>query len=212
MLAVACKESGDLMAGGKLSALNINNATADILNVYQNGARLNNNSPIYPGGQTGYTSITANSTSFEVKINGSANYLIGNFPVKLDTNRNYSLFIAGETADKLFITDDTHPRDSTNTVAVRFVNASPSSINFDATVDKLSFSNVVFAKPTSFQYDTVSVSKADTILVTVYMHGSATKLKSVKMPVFINSVLTLYLQGLPTGTGADTLAIKSNVN
>lgn len=200
------------MISGKLSNLNIANATADTLNVYQNGARLNSNSTIGPGAQTGYNNITANTTSFEVKKAGSANYLIGSFPAKLDTNSYYTLFIAGETADKLFITNDATPADSTNAAAVRFVNASPSSTNVDVKIDKLSFSNLAFKTATAFRYDPVSVTLPDTATVTVYPHGSTILLITGRIPLNANSAYTIYLQGLPGGVGNSILTLKAIIN
>jgi len=208
-----CKENGDLMTGGKLSNLNIVNAAVDNLNVYQNGARLNNLSVIGSGSQTGYTPITAGSTNFEVKKAGASDYLIGNFPAKLDTNHYYTLFIAGETADKLFISNDATPADSTSSAAVRFVNASPSSTNVDVTIDKLRFTNIAFKTVTPFRYDTVSTTAgADSALVTVYPHGSTTKLGSGKVPKNVNSAYTIYLQGVPGGAGSSALVLKASVN
>lgn len=209
----ACKENGDLMISGKLSNLNIVNATADTLNVYQNGARLNDLSTIGPGSQTGYTSITANATSFEVKKAGQANYLIGSYAATLDTNRYYSLFIAGETADKLFITNDATPVDSVTSANVRFVNASPSATNVDVKIDKLTFSNIAFKIATPFRYDPVSVTLPDTATVIVYPHGSTvTPIASGRIPLSVNTNYTIYLQGVPGGTGNNIPVLKANIN
>ncbi len=75
----SCKSNNEIVPFSKPADLNVVNADTVALNIYQNGARLNNISSIAPGSQSGYIAITLNSKIYQVKKAGATDYLINNY-------------------------------------------------------------------------------------------------------------------------------------
>jgi len=205
----SCKSSGDVVPYGKPAQLNLINADTTALNVYQNGARINNISTISPGGITGYIPVNFGTTIYQVKKNGAANYLIDGYSMKLDTNTFYTLFIGGETADKLFLTNDTLTTITNNANAlIRFVNAANTTASFDFYIgSKLSFLNRAFKSATDFTNIT-----GGTYVVTVYPHGSTTALLSGNVTLTAGFAYTFFVKGIPGTTGLSKFSATLLVN
>jgi len=204
----SCRSDGDIVPYGNPANLNVVNVTTDSLNVYQNGARLNNVSAISPGSQSGYISVAFGAKTYQVKKNGATGYLINSLPLTLDTTAFYSLFIAGETSDKIFLANDGLPADSINSAEIRFVNASPATTNVDVTIGTLKFSNQAFKAITKFRNLLVTT----TTNVTVYQHGTNTLLFSNTITLTVGAPYTLYTKGIPGGTGLNAFTAVLNTN
>jgi len=198
----SCKGTGDVVPVSKGTYINVVNADTNALNFYQNGTRLNDVSVIAPGSQTGYFNILltvplSTTQVYQFKKSGAADYLI-NLNLNLDTSKFYSIFAAGETADKVFVNADigaigTLPSQA----AVRFVNASPGSSNLTVTFrDSLTFSNRAFKSVTGFANIGQGAASAK-----VYLAGSNTPI--INMPVTLQPrvLYTLFTKGVPGGTG-----------
>jgi len=204
----SCKSNGDIVPYAPPANLNIVNTATDSLNVYQNGARLNNISTISPGSQSGYISVASGAKTYQVKKNGAASYLINSLPLTLDTTAYYSLFIAGETSDKIFLANDALPAGAANSSLVRFVNASPVTTNLDVTIGTLTFSNQPFKAITAFSNLLISSSTN----VTIYQHGTNTLLFSGTTLLSAGAAYTLYAKGTPGGTGLNAFTAVINTN
>jgi hypothetical protein len=203
----SCKNNGDLAPIVLTANLNVVNASADTINFYQNGARLNNASILVPGYEYGYLSVPSGSTIYQFKKAGNVNYLIPNYPLKLDSNAFYSLFVAGETTDKLFlIKDTTSLAPSTTAATIRFVNASP-SLSLDVKMGALSFSNQAFKSATSYNYITTGA-----ITVKIYQSGTTTLLASGPVTLIAGTIYTLFTRGVPSGTGQNQFAVSLIIN
>ena len=204
----SCKSNGDIIPYAPPANLNIVNTAPDSLNVYQNGARINNISTISPGSQSGYTVVASGAKIYQVKKNGASTYLINNLPLTLDTTAYYSLFIAGETSDQIFLANDALPAGAANSSLIRFVNASPATTNLDVTIGTLTFSNQPFKAVTAFSNLLVSSSTN----VTIYLHGSTTPLFKGTTLLSAGAAYTLYTKGIPSGTGSNVFTAVINTN
>src|ERR1700761_8956215 len=127
---ISCKKSGDVAPIVKIAFINIINATQDTLNIYQSGTRLNNTSNLYPSGSLAGLSVVAGTQNYQFKKAGNPNTLM-EVPVTTDTLVTHTLFVAGETPDKVFLTQDVLKNDTANVVKIRFINASPMASNVD---------------------------------------------------------------------------------
>ena len=205
----SCKKNGDLAPVHLYSNLNLVNAVAgtDSLNFYQNGTRIYNTSSISPGSQTGYQSVPYGLQTYEVKISRGVNYIINNYQLNLDTAKYYTLFAAGETVDKLFTITDVKPAFTGTTslynAQVRYVNASPSTVNLTVTVrDSLAFTNSAFKYSSGYNFTGIGVSN-----IKVYQAGSATPVFTTTATLAANTYYTLVTKGTLTGTGANQLSV-----
>jgi len=203
----SCKSNGDIIPVVPPANLNIINAATDSLNVYQNGARLNNISTISPGSQSGYISVASGTQTYQLKKSGMTTYLVSSLPLKLDSGTFYSLFLAGETSDKIFLVTDTLPAVSTTAAAVRFINASPASTNLDVYVGSLSFLNQPFKAVGNFK----PVATGHT-LITIYNHATTTQLFSDTTTLTAGGAYTLFTKGIPGGAGPNQFSVVLAIN
>jgi hypothetical protein len=210
----ACKKNNDAPTTGLSTTLNIINASTDTVNFYLNGTRLNSNSNLYPLYSSGYITVLAGSQNFQIKraFNTTTSNVQSLFtiPLKLDTAKYYSLFIAGETADHAFSTVDTLKADtSTSSCLLRFVNASPDAVSYDLTVgSSLKFSNRAFKSATGF----TTVDTATYMPVALYQAGSATALIKDTVTLVAGKSYTIYTIGKQNGTGGSKLGLTLMVN
>jgi hypothetical protein len=201
------KNGGDLIAVAQTTGLNVINASADTLNFYQNGTRLNNTSNLYPGGSLGYQAVTYGAQNYQFKKAGNANALV-TIPLALDVSRLYTLFVAGETADKLFLLRDTLITDTgkvgTTSSRIRFVNAS-SAGNLDVYIgSSFHYSNRAFKSNTGF----IRVTSGPNVL-TIYQSGSTTPLLPPgTLTLAAGTSYTLFTKGTLNGTGNNAFAAR----
>ncbi|MFI5161614.1 MAG: DUF4397 domain-containing protein [Sphingobacteriales bacterium] len=211
----ACKKNNDApVVSTSIDSLNVVNATADTINYYLNGTRLNNNSNLYPSGSSGYYQVPGGSQAFQVKkifnpATGAAQSLF-NITLPLEPHHYYSLFVAGESSDQAFTTLDTLRADTiTNQCYVRFVNASPDAGSYDFAVgDTLKFTSKAFKSAGGFTSVGVSGFKP----LALYQSGSSTPLISVTYPLIARLSYTFYTRGKLNGTGNSALGLSVTVN
>jgi hypothetical protein len=149
----ACKNNDNVFPTVTYAYVNVVNASADTLNYYLNGTRQNDNSSLFPDGQTYYTPpIPTGNQNIQFKKAGAFNVLFS-YPIKLDT-LDYSLYVTGETAATAFSTVDYIDTSGTsNGVAffrMRFVNASPSVGTLTVLVDSTTYPASAFKSSSSF--------------------------------------------------------------
>ncbi|HEY4194486.1 MAG TPA: DUF4397 domain-containing protein [Mucilaginibacter sp.] len=204
----SCKKNNDAPVVKQIDSLNIVNASADTINFYLNGTRLNA-SNILPAGATGYYQISSGDQVYQVKkpFNPATNVVqnIFSLPLTLEPHHFYSLFIAGETAAQTFITPDVLMEDdSTGTCLVRFVNASPDAGNLDFVVNGTKIPNQAFKTASGF----VLVPVSDTpVPVMVYHAGSTTPIISGTYTLTTGTFFTFFSEGTLTGTGNKAFGI-----
>lgn len=209
----ACKKKNDdaptVVAKVKL---NVINASADTVNIYLNGSRLNTTSAILPGYFTGYYNVPEGQQTYGVKkpFNVNTNVVQNLFSITLpaDTNFQHSLFITDGKADDAFETVDTFKKDTTtaadSTCFIRLVNSSPGSGALNMTFGSTTVSSGIAFKGYS-----------DFTLVNTYQGASVTGVIPLKIfntgsntPLYIDSVslnpgtnYTVYTLGTPGTTG-----------
>jgi hypothetical protein len=204
----SCKKNGDLVPINLTTNLNVINADANSLNVYQNGSRLNNTSILSPGSESGYMTVLAGIQTYEFKIAGNYNYLFNGYQKKLDNGQYYSLFAAGETADKLFLTNDAAPADSATKATVRFVNASAGTTNLTVSLrDSLTYTNCAFQYASAYNYIGSGIST-----VKVYQAGTATPLIDSTVTLTAGTLYTIFTRGTINGTGQNHLSVSLLLN
>lgn len=194
----SCKKDGDLAPVVTLQAgLNVINAGTDTINFFQNGTRLNNASAYFPGGTLGYLPVNAGEQSYQIKKAGTPTVLSDTKYTLKDSTYN-SLFIAGSTADKMFLTRDTIYSDTTS---VRFINASPEA-SYDVKIGStFAYTNRVFKSVTPFM-----LMPDGTKVLTVTQAGGTTPLVTRNISLAKGRVYTVYTRGKPGGTGTNAFA------
>ena len=186
------------------SAINVVNATADTINTFQNGTRFNITSSFYPGGSLGYVEVVAGEQQYQIKKAGTPIVLLS-LPLTLDTNKAYSFFIAGNSAERAFLINDVFL--ANNDVEIRFVNASPDR-SFDIKIaDNFNFSNKAFKSATQFVKMT-----AGKVRYEIYKTGETTAVLSGDITLATNRVYTLFTKGTATGTGDAAFGVKLIAN
>jgi len=207
-MAISCKSGDDIAPVYKTSVLNVVNADVNALNIYQNGTRLNNNSPIGSGSASGYMSVKYGEQKYQLKIAdpNKPDYIISDYTLTLDTLKSYSLFVAGETPDKLFLIDDVPPASSTQP-AIRFVNTLPGNVNLNVTIGSASFTNVPFKIASGFINVNTGVNA-----IKIYQAGSATPIVDDVLNLTGGSVYTVFTTGSISGTGSNKLTAKLMLN
>ena len=185
---------------GEPALMNVINADADTINTFQNGTRFNNLSSFYPGGSLGYLTVLAGTHQYQIKKAGTPNVLL-DIPLTLTANRAYSFFIAGNSPDRVFLTNDVFL--ASNDVEIRFVNASP-GLAFDIKIaDNFNFSNVAFKAATGF----VKMTAGDNNY-SVYQAGNPDPIATGKVTLVAGRVYTLFAKGSVTGTGDRAFGLR----
>jgi hypothetical protein len=202
----SCKKmDGDLPPEtGDVASVKVVNATADTLNIFQNGTRFNYTSSFYPGGSLGYLTVLAGEHQYQIKKDGTPNVLMS-LPLQLDSSKNYSFFIAGNTTDRVFLTQDVFL--ANNDVEIRFVNASP-GMNFDIKIaGNFNYGNRTFKSVTDFVKMTAGKNHYE-----IYQTGNPVPLKTSDLTLAAGRVYTLFTKGTLTGTGDNAFDVKLIAN
>jgi uncharacterized protein DUF4397 len=210
----ACKNNNDAPTPKLTTYLDVVNATADTVNFYLNGSRLNNNSNLYPGSSSSYLQVLAGQQNFQVKdaFNPATSVVraLFTYPVNLDTGRYYSLFIAGTTPDKSFTDSGYLFKDTLQNIClVRFVNASPDAGTLSMALgDTTQFQNAPFKTVT--QFAAIGVSGRKTIRV--YQQGNSNPIYTGAISLTENVSYTLFTRGTVGGKGTAAFSVSSAVN
>lgn len=210
--AASCKHSdvAPVKSNTSVGNLNMVNATNNVLNLYQNGTRVNNASVVNPGSVSGYLAVPYGTQKYQLKIAGATNpnYLFDAVELTLDTLKTYSLFVAGETADRLFLKEDVILSPIPNTqAAIRFVNTLSGTTNLDVRIETLNYTNVAFTSATDF----TGIAPGPTT-IKVYQVGSSTPDISETFTLVAGTIYTVSTTGTLTGTGTDKLTAKLSIN
>ncbi|WP_461453319.1 DUF4397 domain-containing protein [Mucilaginibacter sp.] len=196
--------------------VNTINATADTINIYQNGVRQNYTSSIYPGGATAYIAFTNGTQNFSIKKSGTAPVLFSEQFI-ISSRQFYSFFVTGTSSGDMFKTidaidtaesviSDSAAHNNYNVAMVRFVNASANSgaLSVNVNTATATFSNINYAGSTPFVPFNASVPEH----VQVFLANSTTpKIDSV-FTFQTGIIYTLYTRGSLTGTGNQAFSIS----
>jgi hypothetical protein len=204
-LLTGCSKNGsDLIAIQPVTSLNVIDASGDTVNFYQNGTRLNIGSNLLPGGQYTGISVLIGTQNFQFKKAGNPNVLV-NAPFTIQELTRYTMFIAGEVTDRVFLLKDTLIRDTVDNVSrIRFVNASPDAGPLDFTISTLpTYKNMAFKAATPF----LGVPSGK-VFYSVYRQGITTPLASGTLTLTQHYSYTLFSKGLVNGTGTNLLGTR----
>lgn len=226
----ACNKANDLPpAVPKSTLLNVINSTADTVNFYVNGTRQNDLSSIYANGATGYLAVNSGIQNYQFRKNGHAEVLFSK-PLSLDTIptkirvdtlvkgtnpivtttyiKGYSLFMAGETADKAFLVKDTLVAYNQQP-AVRFAHTADGAGALDIAInDTLYFQTKGFKSVSQFKSMGPGIKT-----IKVYQSGNTGVIVATqKVTLTAATDYTLYVKGLPNGIGKSALAVGIFVN
>jgi hypothetical protein len=205
----SCKKDGDIVVLLPKAGLNTVNATSYDINVYQNGTRLNNLGSIGVGGKSGYFSVNAGTSQYQIKKAGPNNpdYLISDLALQLDSAKAYSLFVAGDTPDKVFMVNDVEPTVASGQAAIRFANTLPGTTNLDVTIGGTSYPNRVFKSATTFNLVNSGANS-----LKIYQAGSATPIIDQTITLTAGTIYTIFTTGTLSGTGTDKLTARMIIN
>ncbi len=192
--------------------LSVINASADTINIYLNGSRLNTTSAILPGYFTKYDSVPRGRQIYEVKkpFNVGTSIVQNLFSITIqDTSLRQTLFVTDEKADDAFRTTDIFKTDTAkatqdSTCFIRLVNSSPGSGSLDLTFGSATVSSGIPFKGYS-DFTLVNLykdaSKTGVTALKIFNTGSGTLLyrDSVTLTPGIN--YTVYTLGTPGSTG-----------
>lgn len=196
----ACKKDGDQAPTTITNEISLINATGDTLNVYENGTRINSGSNLLPSGQYTNLQITAGTQRYQFKKAGNPNTLFET-ELTLDTPYAYTVFVAGQSSDKVFAIKDTLNNDTT--AHVRFVNASPDAGNIDFTIGSYpTLKSRLFKSATSF----LSVPKGRVYYSMVMSSGAV--LASGYLTLSAGVSYNLFSKGLIAGKGTSALGAR----
>ncbi|OOQ60977.1 hypothetical protein BC343_21215 [Mucilaginibacter pedocola] len=205
----SCKKGDDSVPTSSTltTSLNVVNTTTDTLNFYLNGSRVNTTSSLYPFGYTGYLPVPFEDQNYQFKRPRSSDVLF-NLQLALDTNKVYSVYIAGENADDTFTTRDTLIADTASRPKIRFVNASPGSGNLNVVInDTLRFSTRAYKTTTVFIPISAGIKH-----VQIYNTGSTVALSDTSRTFIAGRQYTLFAKGRITGTGGQKFGTGLVVN
>jgi hypothetical protein len=194
---IACKNNDNVFPPVTFSAINVVNTSADTLNFYLNGTRQNNSSSIYPGGTSGYLTVPSGSQNYQFKRAGGFNVLFS-IPLNLKDSVNNSLFVAGQTSDKVFSTVDNLLIDTAqNFSTIRFVDAAP-----DAGALNVSVGDTVNFRSQSFKSSSVFLPVGSGLKeIKVYLGGASSPKIDTTITLQPQRVYTLFAKGLLNGKG-----------
>ncbi|MDB4924966.1 DUF4397 domain-containing protein [Mucilaginibacter sp.] len=201
----SCKKTSDTTSLALTTNINVVNASADTLNFYQNGTRLNNTTNLYPFGSLTNVNVIAGTQNYQFKKAGSSNTLI-DLPLTIDSKTAHTLFVAGEAVDKVFLLRDTIVNDTVkNTAVIRFINASPIPGNLDIYIgSNLVYKNRAFKSATAY----MQVNSGKNVL-SIYQSGSTSQLiPSGTLTLVAGGIYTLYTKGVLNGTGNNAFGAR----
>lgn len=199
----ACKNNDNVFTPVYVTGLTVVNAGNDTLNFYVNGTRQNNLSNLFPGGSLLQPAEIAGAQNYQFK-KFSSQAISFSVPLTLTKNTYNSLYIAGNTTDRIFSTVDTLYRATLASKAtIRFVHTSPDIGNLDVYVgDSVSFKSLVYKKSAPFQVFTTGART-----VKIYQSGSLTPLVDTLISFSANRVYTLITRGSLTGRGTSVFNV-----
>ncbi len=209
---MSCSDITPVLTFGE-SKIRIVNAIPDAGNIKLfSGDSLKTPNGLNFGQSTGYINISGGVNNFLVRNNDQI-IEKSRLNFKLDTNRRYTLFIAGSlTKDSLTyvsLKDDLSILTDT-TAKIRFVNLAPNSPFVDiifaknSTDNLTSFSSINFKSGADYKQ-----FKPGTYIIITRVAGQKTDLLSIpNFKIEAKRVYTLWLKGYVNGVGTQTLGIE----
>jgi len=198
----SCKKDGEKLPDTIYNQITLINAGGDTLNVYENGTRINNGSTLLPSGQYRNLQIVAGTQRYQFKKAGNPNMLFET-ELKLDTPFVYTVFVAGQSSDKVFALQGIDTMRTDTTAHIRYVNASPDAGNIDFTISSYpTVKGVAFKSATSF----VKVPKGKVYYSMVRPDGSV--LASGNLTLSGGVSYNLFSKGLVAGKGTSALGAR----
>jgi hypothetical protein len=207
----SCKNNDEVLKKVVATSINVVNASADTLNFYANGTRLNNTSGIYPASFSYYLHTLAGQQNYEFKKSNNPALLFG-LPLNLTDSVYYSLYVYGESASKTFMTNDSPllVPNGPDTSLVRFVNASPDAgvLNVVVGGDTVVFNNCAFKSSSAF----LTVGSSGLKEVRIYLAGSSTATIDTTLAIEPDYTYTIFSKGLLNGKGNTAFGVGLVIN
>ncbi|RFZ82075.1 DUF4397 domain-containing protein [Mucilaginibacter terrenus] len=205
----SCKKNDDAPSqeSSLTTSVNVINASADTLNLYSNGSRINTTSSIYPLGSAGYLTVKFGEREYQFKKYGKSEVLFTQ-TLTLDTSKVYSLFITNQVDKPIFTTLDTLVADTSGRAKIRFVNASPDAGNLDVLIgDTVNFKVRAYQSASVFLPVSTGLKR-----IRVFKSGSTIPLSDTTRTLVGSRLYTLFSKGLLTGTGGNRFGTGLIVN
>jgi hypothetical protein len=202
VIAIAsCKKGNDDAPETPLkTSINFVNASADTINFYVNGTRLNITAASYPLASTGYLATPLGEQNYEVKKDRNPNILF-NLVLPVDTGKVYSFFVTDNTSENTFTVVDTLKRVDTLAM-IRFVHTSPKMGAVKIEVgDTTKFANVEFKSVSDYEHIRPGIKQ---IRVTDVATGK--QLINETRNLQVGRAYTLFIKGALTATDAAAIS------
>ena len=185
------------------------NASAEPVNVYRNGSRLNTTATIDTATYTKYYLVPQGQQSYQVKkpfdIATNSIQTLFSITVPADDYYYHSLFITDENVNDAFpIIDKLDTTSKTDTCFIRFVNSSPGSGGLDfAYGNTTQFKDIPFKKAGDFTFVNTATGASASLLIAlkVFNTGTSTVLATDSVQLSSGSSYTFYTVGKPGTTG-----------
>jgi hypothetical protein len=194
----SCKNNDNVFPKKVSTALNVINASGDVLNFYINGTR-QNNTTIISGGQSFYLPVPAGTQNYQFKISKSTDVLFS-VPLTLRDSVNNSLYVTEATTSRSFSTIDVLDTTGINLKSkakIRFVNASPDAGDLNVTVgSKVSFTAISYKITAAFALVDAGLTE-----MKVNLAGSNTAKIDTSITLQAGHMYTLFSKGLLAGKG-----------
>ncbi|MEB0262403.1 MULTISPECIES: DUF4397 domain-containing protein [unclassified Mucilaginibacter] len=211
LAAAACKKFDEAPPKIPTTYLNFINASADTLNVYVNGSRLNNISSTYPLGSSGYIQSPLGEQNYQVKRFGRGDVLF-TVPIKLDSAGVYSFYAIDRTMENSFVTLDTLSTLSNKVSSIRFVHTSPKLGPVDIVLTDDS-KKIIRINNRSFKTTSVFLTLKEGVEnIQIYKAGTLTLLSQEERILQIGRAYTLFTKAGLSDAGVTTPATGLIIN
>ena len=203
----ACNKFDDPPAKLPTTYLNFINASADTLNFYVNGSRLNTLSSTYPLGSSGYIQSPLGEQNYQVKKFGHGEVQL-NVPITLDSAGVYSFFATDGTVENSFTTKDSLYTLPDSVTSIRFVHTSPKLGAVDVTVG-----DTVKFRARGFKTTSIFVKVGPGIKrIRIYKAGTTQVLSDEERIIQSRRAYTLFIKSGLTDAGRTTPATGIIIN
>ncbi|MBD1387690.1 DUF4397 domain-containing protein [Mucilaginibacter rigui] len=197
----SCKKGNDAAPATPLkTSINFVNASADTINFYVNGSRLNTTAASYPLASTGYLTTPLGEQNYEVKKDRNPNILF-NLVLPVDTGKVYSFFVTDNTSANTFTVVDTLQSVDTLTM-IRFVHTSPRMGEVKILMnDTVAFANAKFKSVSDYLHVTPGLKQIKVVDV-----ATGNVLINEPRVLQLNRAYTLFTKGALMATDAPAIS------
>lgn len=200
IIIISCKKGDDAAPATPLkTSINFVNASADTINFYVNGSRLNIAAASYPLASTGYLTTPLGEQNYEVKKDRNPNILF-NLVLPVDTGKVYSFFVTDNTSANTFTVVDTLQK--VDTTMIRFVHTSPKMGDVKILMnDTVAFANAKFKSVSDYLPVTPGLKQIKVVDV-----ATGIVLINEARVLQLNRAYTLFTKGALTATDAPAIS------